>query len=234
MNRVTVLLFASMRATVGASSVVLDIPEHANVDEFKRCLAEQYPALGPFMPAALVSVNREYAIEDETIPAGAEVAVFPPVSGGAEIVTVVGITRDPLDLNDVVARITFSTTGAVCVFTGTVRAVTQRGSEHTTDYLEYEAYDAMADEKLRQVAEEMRSRWPDVEGILMIQRVGHLEPGVPTIAVACSAAHRDTGVFEAARYGIDRIKEIVPIWKKEVGPLGQAWVDGSHITEGGD
>jgi molybdopterin synthase catalytic subunit len=67
-----------------------------------------------------------------------------------------------------------------------------------------------------------------VEGIAIVQRIGRLEPGSPTVLIACTAAHRDSGVFEAARYGIDRLKEIVPIWKKEFGPTGEAWVEGSY------
>jgi molybdopterin synthase catalytic subunit len=94
--------------------------------------------------------------------------------------------------------------------------------------LEYEAYAPMAEAKLRQVADEIRARWPSVEGIAVVQRIGRLAPGTPTILVACSAAHRDSGVFEAARYGIDRVKEIVPVWKKEVGPDGEVWVEGHY------
>ncbi len=82
---------------------------------------------------------------------------------------------------------------------------------------------------MQQVADEIRERWPIVEGIVLVQRIGRLEPGTPTILIACSAAHRDTGVFDAARYGIDRLKEIVPIWKKEVGPNGQEWVEGDYL-----
>jgi molybdopterin synthase catalytic subunit len=92
----------------------------------------------------------------------------------------------------------------------------------------------MAEAKMRQVADEIRQRWPQVEGIAIVQRVGKLLPGTPTVLVACSAAHRDTGVFEAARYGIDRLKEIVPIWKKEVGPGGEEWVEGSYVPVKGD
>ena len=82
---------------------------------------------------------------------------------------------------------------------------------------------------MRQVAEEIRSRWQTVEGIAIVQRIGRLYPMTPTVLIACTAAHRDTGVFEAARYGIDRLKEIVPVWKKEVGPQGETWVEGGHI-----
>jgi molybdopterin synthase catalytic subunit len=92
----------------------------------------------------------------------------------------------------------------------------------------------MAEEKMRQVADEIRAKWPTVEGIAIVQRIGKLFPKTPTVLIACTAAHRDTGVFEAARYGIDRLKEIVPIWKKEVGSDGQFWVEGDYIPERGD
>lgn len=92
----------------------------------------------------------------------------------------------------------------------------------------------MAEEKMMQVAEEIRSRWPTVEGIAIVQRVGRLYPRTPTVLIACTAAHRDTGVFDAARYGIDRLKEIVPVWKKEVSPSGEIWVEGDYFPKPGE
>jgi molybdopterin synthase catalytic subunit len=115
-----------------------------------------------------------------------------------------------------------------------VRGVTRRGAAHETSYLEYEAYIPMAEAKMAQVAQEIRARWPVVEGIAIVQRIGKLDPGTPTVLIACSAAHRDTGVFEAARYGIDRLKEIVPVWKKEVSPQGEAWVEGEYLPKPGE
>lgn len=143
--------------------------------------------------------------------------------------TYYAITEDLLDLDDLLQRITLPTTGAACLFTGMVRGVTSRDEPHQTLYLEYEAYKNMAEAKMRQVADEIRQRYPSVEGIAIVQRIGRLEAGTPTVLIACSAAHRDTGVFEAARYGIDRLKEIVPIWKKEVSPDGETWVEGEYI-----
>ena len=81
---------------------------------------------------------------------------------------------------------------------------------------------------------EIRERWPTIGGIILLQRIGRLAAGTPTVIIACSASHRDTGVFEATRYGIDRLKEIVPIWKKEVGPSGEEWVEGEYIPKRGD
>lgn len=143
--------------------------------------------------------------------------------------TYYAITEDLLDLDDLLRRITLPTTGAACLFTGVVRGVTTRGEPRQTLYLEYEAYKVMAEAKMRQVADEIRQLYPAVEGIAIVQRIGRLEAGTPTVLIACSAAHRDTGVFEAARYGIDRLKEIVPVWKKEVGPGGETWVEGDYL-----
>jgi molybdopterin synthase catalytic subunit len=81
---------------------------------------------------------------------------------------------------------------------------------------------------MKQVADEIRARWTDVQGIAIVQRVGRLNVGEFTVLIAVSAGHRDQGVFEAARYGIDRLKEIVPVWKKEVGPHGEEWVEGHY------
>lgn len=148
--------------------------------------------------------------------------------------TVYAITEEAIDLNALLDRITLPTTGAAAVFTGMVRGETRRGEAHRTLYLEYEAYKPMAEAKMRQVAAEIRARWPAIEGIAIVQRIGRLYPRTPTVLIACTAAHRDTGVFEAARYGIDRLKEIVPVWKKEVGPEGQEWVEGDYRPRPGE
>jgi len=148
--------------------------------------------------------------------------------------TVFSITESEIDLNDLLARITLSSTGAAAIFTGMVRGITSRENPHETEYLEYEAYIPMAEAKMKQVADEIRARWPVVEGIAIVQRVGRLYPKTPTVLIACTAAHRDTGVFEAARFGIDRLKEIVPVWKKEVSPTGESWVEGDYFPKAGE
>lgn len=148
--------------------------------------------------------------------------------------TVFAITEDEIDLNALLARITLVSTGAAAIFTGMVRGETKRGEERQTEYLEYEAYIPMAEEKMKQVADEIRAQWSAVEGIAIVQRIGKLYPRTPTVLIACTAAHRDTGVFEAARYGIDRLKEIVPIWKKEVSPDGGFWIEGEYAPKAGE
>ena len=148
--------------------------------------------------------------------------------------TIFCITENEIDVNDLLAQITLDSTGAAAIFTGMVRGITSRGHSHETDYLAYEAYKPMAEAKMKQVAEEIRERWHTIEGIAIVQRIGKLDPRTPTVLIACTAGHRDTGVFDAARYGIDRLKEIVPVWKKEVGPGGEKWVEGDYIPKPGE
>ena len=148
--------------------------------------------------------------------------------------TIFSVTEQELDINSLLDGITLPSTGAAAIFSGVVRGVTERGDAHQTIYLEYESYKPMAEDKMKQVADEIRARWPDVEGIAIVQRIGRLYPRTPTVLIACTAAHRDTGVFEAARYGIDRLKEIVPVWKKEVGPDGEEWIEGDYVPRPGE
>ena len=148
--------------------------------------------------------------------------------------TIYTITESEIDLNELLARITLTSTGAAAIFTGMVRGETKRDDPHETIYLEYEAYVPMAEAKMKQVADEIRRKWPTVEGVAIVQRVGKLYPKTPTVLIACTAPHRDTGVFEAARYGIDRLKEIVPVWKREVSPGGEEWVEGDYLPKPGE
>ena len=151
-----------------------------------------------------------------------------------EYPTVISLSESELDLDALLAQITLPTTGACAIFTGMVRGQTLRGDAHDTAYLEYEGYQPMAESKMRQVAEEIRQKWPSIEGIAIVQRIGRLYPGTPTTLIACTAAHRNTGVFEAAHYGIDRLKEIVPVWKKEIGSQGEEWVEGNYHPKPGE
>ena len=229
-----VLFFATLKDRAGVRQALIELPPGSTVADLKARLRIDYPALDEVLASTLVSINREFAFDEDVLPLDAEVALFPPVSGGQDFPTIFAITEGELDLDDLLKRITLEGTGAACLFTGMVRGVTARDNPHQTVYLEYEAYRPMAEAKMRQVADEIRLRWPDVEGIAIVQRVGRLYPQTPTVLVACTAAHRDTGVFEAARYGIDRLKEIVPVWKKEVSPLGEQWVEGEYIPGNDD
>lgn len=231
--KVTVLYFATLRDRAGSPRDEVELPNGATVADLKQLLIDLHPELEPGMDTVLASIDKEFAFPEDEIHDGAEVALFPPVSGGSAPEHF-EITQGELDLNRLVNQLVTPETGAVCAFTGVVRGRTERGDPHDTDHLYYEAYAEMAEAKMRQVAAEIRERWPSVVGIAVVQRVGKLEPGTPTVLIACSAAHRDTGVFEAARFGIDRLKEIVPIWKKEVGPGGESWVEGGYTPEHSD
>lgn len=223
--RIDVQLFATLRDRAGGKTVTVEIPEGATVAQLVERIAATYPTLAESLPTSIVAVNQEFAFPPTPIKIGDEVALFPPVSGGADFPEHFRITEGQIDLNQVVAEVTLPTTGAVCTFTGTVRG---QSGERETIRLDYEAYTPMAEAKMRQAAQEIRARWPKIEGISIVQRIGSLQVGEFTVLIAVSAGHRHDGVFEAARYGIDRLKEIVPIWKKEIGPGGDEWVEGHY------
>jgi molybdopterin synthase catalytic subunit len=129
------------------------------------------------------------------------------------------ITRQTISTDDVITRLADPAIGAVATFVGVVRGET-KGRE--VRYLEYEAYPEMAEQTLRQLGGEVRTRWPTIREVAIVHRVGRLEIGETAVVIALSAAHREE-VFDALRYAIDRLKEIVPIWKKEVWADGAEW-----------
>jgi molybdopterin converting factor subunit 1 len=228
-DTVKVFLFAHLKDKAGCNELEIQIESPMRIDDLKNLLEKQCQNLAGSLKTSIASVNKEFAFDNDIVQPGDEVAFFPPVSGGSMVRTYCKITTDVLSMDELAKIITYPTTGAVCYFSGIVRGETSRDRQFTTVSLEYEAYIPMAESKMNLVAEEIRHKWPAVEGIVIVQRIGHLEPGTPTVAIVVSAAHRDTGVFEAARYGIDRLKEIVPIWKKEIGPDGESWIEGKYI-----
>jgi MoaE-MoaD fusion protein len=235
MKKVTVKFFATLREIVGKREVVISLPDEGKVSDLKKSLGDEFPGIIKNLQTSLVSVNREFAFDDEYIPEDSEIAIFPPVSGGnSKLPTILIVTENDLNLNELLDQITLPTTGAACFFTGMVRGITSKDNLFDTEFLEYEAYLPMAERKMEQVAIEIRAQWPEVEGIVIVQRIGRLVVGTPTVTIACSAAHRNSGVFEAARYGIDRLKEIVPVWKKEFRPDGSSWVEGDYIPKNSD
>jgi MoaE-MoaD fusion protein len=233
---VRILLFATLKDLVGKNRVILTIPlEKATVQDVRQALTADYPSVKANIEVAIAAVNEEYAFPMDAVHDGDEVAFFPPVSGGSgDYPEVFKLAPEPIDTDDLVRAITIPATGAVCIFSGMVRGETrQDGSMKQTQQLEYEAYEPMALAKMRQVADEIREQWPLVQGIAIVQRVGQLAVGQNTILIACGSGHRDQGCFEAARYGIDRLKEIVPVWKKESRPDGYSWIEG-HYTPTAD
>jgi molybdopterin synthase catalytic subunit len=144
------------------------------------------------------------------------------------------IVTSPISLDEVAARVAAADRGGVAIFAGLVRGIT---GAVTTDYLEYEAYPEMAEDVLAQIGAEVLARWPSVAAISIVQRVGRLAVGETSIAIAVAAAHR-ADTFDACHYAIDRVKQIAPIWKREIGPGGTNWVEGlrdsslSHVIAG--
>jgi MoaE-MoaD fusion protein len=229
---IDILLFATLKDRAGKAKLQVTLPQTApTVADVRSHLSTQHPALAANLSAAIAAVNREFAQNDQRVQEGDEVAFFPPVSGGdhAPYPQILRLADQPLDLDALLAEITVPATGAVCVFSGMVRGETHTADTNQhTDHLEYEAYEPMALAKMAQVADEIRAQWPNVQGIAIVQRVGRLSVGQNTILIACASAHRDGGCFEGARYGIDRLKQIVPVWKKEIGTDGATWIEGSY------
>ncbi|MBC8098357.1 MAG: molybdenum cofactor biosynthesis protein MoaE [Armatimonadetes bacterium] len=233
--RVTILLFATLKDIAGGNQLSLTLPgDTATLADVRQTLTDQYPQMQENLKVALAAINQEYAFAGDSVHEGDDIAFFPPVSGGEASddpahPEIIQLADAPLDHDALIAAITTPATGAVCLFSGMVRGMTHKeGHLPQTDYLEYEAYAPMALAKMRQVAAEIRSQWGLVQGIAIVQRIGKLSVGQNTVLIACSAGHRDDGCFEAARYGIDRLKEIVPVWKKEIGRDGTAWIEGAY------
>lgn len=230
-----ILFFASLRELVQTRSLIISFKKGGSVRELMDVLIKNYPQLAISLPYALCAVNKEYADINKPLMENDEVSFFPPVSGGKdESPDTVAITLNSLDTNEILERITTPETGAACVFTGFVRQDTQRGKVYHTEQLEYEAYTPMAEQKMLQICQEIHEKWPMVIKICMIQRIGTLLPGEVTTAIGCSSGHRDQGIFEAARYGIDRMKEIVPVWKKEISKDKAEWVEGKYKPAAGE
>jgi len=232
-------LFATLKDRAGSDRIRVTLAEEpATAAAVLAVVGETYPALAPALRSALIAVNRAFAAPETVVNAGDEVALFPPVSGGSGGAdeqggdvhpTYFAVTPDPLDIAAIHDRLGGPEIGAIVSFTGFVRGQTQRdGLPPETLHLDYEAYEGMAEAKMAQIAREIWARWPLVRGVALVQRLGRLEVGEVTTFVACAGRHRDEGAFDAARYGIDRLKEIVPVWKKEVGADRSVWVEGHY------
>ncbi len=230
--KITIKLFARLRELAGAGSLNRSLPEPATVTDVLALLENEFPAWAQAAPRTVAALNQEFVNLDARLSDGDEVAFFPPVSGGSGVGDgKFGITFNPIGLDDIAAKVVKPETGAVAVFGGVVRNVS---AGKDVESLEYEAYEEMALAKLRQVAAEAREQWPKIVDIAIVQRIGHLEVGETAVVVAVSSPHRNDGCFEACAYAINRLKEIVPIWKKELGPDGTAWIEGDYLPNASD
>jgi len=205
--RVTVRLFAGLRERAGTGRLELEDVER---------VADVWPRLGlGDEPAGLLyAVNRAYVERDAALRDGDEVALIPPVSGGALV-----LSAAPLDPAAPVAEVAREDAGGIASFVGTVR---RRSRDRDVLYLEYEAYEEMAEELLRRLADELTAKH-DLCAVAIHHRVGRVGIGEPSVVIACSAPHR-TAALEACREAIDTLKTTIPLWKKEVYTGGEEWI----------
>jgi MoaE-MoaD fusion protein len=214
---VHVRLFAILRERAGSEAVEVELPEGATVADALRELA-LVPGLGEPLGRMSVrmAVNREYADAGTRLEAEDELALIPPISGGAGAPHV-AICEHPLDATALQARVADPGAGAIVCFQGVTREV---------ERLEYEAYREMAEERMREILEQCVERHR-LLGAAAEHRVGSVPLGEPAVLVAVSAAHREEA-FAGAREAIDRIKAEAPIWKREVEAGGEErWVEGA-------
>lgn len=219
----SMLYFAMFREQIGKSEEQLSVPAGTVASDVFGFVTDNYPDLAGMRNSTLVMVNQEYAEPDQLLRDGDEVALIPPVSGGDHRFVCTDSVLDAREVESLVAR---DDAGAMVTFVGSVRNHA-RGREVAS--LEYEAYAPAAEKKLAQVGAETQERWPDVE-IAIAHRFGHLMPGEASVVIACSSAHRDES-YAASAWAISRIKEIVPIWKKEHYADGSAWVGSEHAYQ---
>jgi molybdopterin synthase catalytic subunit/molybdopterin converting factor small subunit len=207
--RIRVRLFAALRERAGWSQTELDLADGAVVGDVWAELG-----LGDEPPGIAYARNREYADRDAPLGAGDEVAVIPPVSGGA-----FAVTAAQLDLDAVVAEVADPAAGAIATFIGTTRTHS-RG--RNVVHLEYDAYPEMAESEMARIAEVVKGRH-DVLHVAMAHRTGHVPIGEASVIIAVSAAHRGAAM-DACREAIDTLKQTVPVWKKEVFEGGEEWI----------
>jgi len=213
----SVLYFAAARERAGLSQEQLSaLPPPGTVRALLELLAQHHPTLRPLFPHLRVAVNQTFAQLEDVIPEGAEVALIPPVAGGAGLFRVVD---RPPTLEEVTAAVQGAARGGLVTFTGVVRAES-RGKAVVR--LTYEAYDAMAEKVLAGIGQEAEERWPGVQ-LAIVHRVGVLVPGEVAVTIAAAAPHR-AEAFEACRFAIERLKTDAPIWKREAYTDGESWV----------
>lgn len=213
--KVKVRFFALYREIVGLRESQADLPPGATARDAWETYAREYPRLSPNLAHTRFAVNGEYVDPEAVLNDGDEVAFIPPVSGGAGY----EITEHPIDLGALAESVRHDEDGAVVTFVGVVRNE-NRGK--AVLYLEYEAYPEMATAKMREIGEEISRRWK-LDHVRIVHRVGRIEIGEASVGIAVAAPHRDIA-FEACRYAIDALKEIVPVWKKEVYAGGEEWL----------
>src|SRR5712691_1957874 len=227
---VRVLFFGAARNATGREHLELSLSSPANVASAFAQLLADYPALARFGNSLLLAVNQEYALPDREISDGDELAVLPPVSGGAGSADVSSattserdffeLTTDPIDVGTIARRVVLAECGATVTLDGYAREWTR---DRRTLYLVYEAYAPMALREMRRLGEQAHEKF-QIAHLGVVHRTGRLEIGETSVVIAVSAPHR-RAAFEACEWAIRELKRTVPIWKKEVFEDGEVWVE---------
>jgi molybdopterin synthase catalytic subunit len=219
--RVTLLAFGMLRELLGNAAAPLDLPAGATVEDvLERCRTLAPEKVGLWSSVA-VAVNQEYVRASQPLAEGDEVALLPPVSGGAGEGQYVRIVHERIVPHAIIPPLQRPEDGAVTIFDGIVR---NHSRGRRTLYLEYEAYEAMALTKMEELAAEAVTRYP-VRTVAVVHRLGRLEIGESSVLIAVFSQHR-AAAFDACRWLIDTLKQTVPIWKKEFFEDGAIWAQG--------
>ena len=223
--RVRVLFFGILKEIVGKPADVIDVPDGASVRDVLASYESQMLRLKELLPSLALAVNQQYAGPDTKLKADDEIALLPPVSGGAPEPAgrqrYATIVREVIDTQRVVDALKRGEDGAALVFEGVVRNQT-RGRK--TLYLDYEAYEEMALQQMDLLAHQALRQF-QIRDVAIVHRLGRLEIGETSVLIAVASAHR-AAAFDACRWLIDTLKRIVPIWKKEHFEDGAVWADG--------
>lgn len=211
-------MFGGLADKCGLSEEVLDISEASTTADLLETVFQRHPEAAGLAGRIRVAVNQEIADASRVLSCDDEVALLPPVAGGAQIIT--GLREGGISVDEAMEAVKAEDAGGVVVFVGTVRNHADEWG--SVERLEYSAYREMAEPVMREIAEEAAQKWP-LAGIAILHGLGDLAIGDHTVVVAASASHRGDA-FEACRYGIDEVKVRVPVWKKEKGPDKQRWV----------
>src|SRR6267154_58796 len=232
--RVKVLFFGQLKDITGRAEEQLDVAEGSRLSTVFDHYAGRFPRVGAMAASIVLARNQEFADASAAVADGDEIAFLPPVSGGAAPELAIythqiadsnahffALTRQPIDTREVITRLLRGEDGAVVTFEGVVR---NNSNGRSTRYLDYECYESMAIKTMAEIGRAIAAAYP-IDRIALVHRLGRLEIGEASVAVIVTAAHRKAA-FEAALEGINRLKRIVPIWKKEHFADGEIWVEG--------
>ena len=226
--KVRVLYFGQLRELANKREEQVEVPEGATVQQLFDRISARFPALRNFDDVIAIGVNQSFAAREHILKDNDEVAMLPPVSGGAAAAEepLVRIQRERIVPHDIVPTYERPEDGAIVIFDGIVR---NHSRNRQTKYLEYEAYEEMALKQMRALAAEARTKFA-IRTVALVHRLGRLDIGESSVLIAVYSPHR-AAAFDACRWLIDTLKKTVPIWKKEFFIDGAVWADGEPFPE---